>query len=269
MDSRNNQSAHFEYLRKSAKALLKDLKKRDPASLARMASVKNVPSEDIQLADAQYLIAVESGFKSWADLKKHTDTRSKELHRALHDLREGRACILFDDEGRENEGDFIVSAEKATADHINFITKNGRGTVCAAVDNSIALQLGLTSSKSQNSSSDEPNFAQSLDAVTTSTGISAKDRAATVKAIAENSAVPSDFRSPGHIATLIEAEGGLTARLGHTEGSVHLMRKAGLRPAALICEILSDDGSMAGWNELQKIAQTYQLACIRMSDLRF
>ena len=261
MDS--TQNLNLEFLKKSAKSILKNLRSGDPIACERYRRLVNSHGRDVKLADVQYFLAKEHGYSSWAKLK--ADNGSDLLKRALQDLNDCKAIVLFDDESRENEGDFVIAAEKVTAEHVNFITQYGRGTVCVSLSQQIAKQLQLSFTNDLQPI-DAPNFSTPLDHIDTKTGISTKERANTIRQIATQSARAEDFRRPGHIATLIEHEQGIDARQGHTEGSLHLMRLAGLRPAALICEILNEDGSMARKYDLQDIAKKHGLTYLGMSE---
>lgn len=261
MDS--TQNLNLEFLKKSAKSLLKQVQCGEPDVLNRLSYLKETALEKVKLADIQYVLARENGYRSWASLK--SASASSNLKRALTDLKAGKAIVLFDDETRENEGDFVIAAEKVTSEHVNFITQYGRGTVCVALSTKFARQLNLISTKTD-SNNDTPNFSTPLDHIETKTGISAEDRAKTIRMISKDNAEPEEFRRPGHIATLIEHKDGIKGRQGHTEGSLHIMRLAGLKPAALICEILKDDGSMARSSDLQDVAKKHGLTYISMSE---
>jgi 3,4-dihydroxy 2-butanone 4-phosphate synthase/GTP cyclohydrolase II len=243
--------AHLAHLRKQAKERLQELRRKDAGAA---------------LHDAQLSVAREYGFPSWPKLGKHV--RGQGLERALADLRAGRPVILFDAEGRENEGDFVLPATAATAAAVNFITKHGRGTLCLALTPERVDRLGLALMAPARQSPADPAFTLSIDAADGgTTGVSAADRAATIRAAAADDAGPQSVRTPGHVFPLRAEAGGLKARAGHTEGSVELMRLAGLAPAAVICEILNDDGTMARMPDLEGVAAAHGLALVRMSDL--
>jgi 3,4-dihydroxy 2-butanone 4-phosphate synthase/GTP cyclohydrolase II len=187
---------------------------------------------------------------------------------AIEDLRQGKTIIVVDDEERENEGDFIVAAEKATAEVINFLTKEGRGVVCVPVTEARARELGLDSMVETNTSLHETPFTVSVDYLHgTTTGVSAADRAATVRALGDPKTKTSDLARPGHIFPLRGAEGGVLRRAGHTEAAIDLCRLANMYPAAVLCEILNEDGTMARVPELIDIARKFGLKLISVRGL--
>lgn len=187
---------------------------------------------------------------------------------ALQDLRAGKLVILTDDAERENEGDLILAAQFATAESINFMAQNGRGLICLPMDESLIDRLGLPPMVRDNESSLGTAFTVSIGAKEgITTGISAHDRAYTVqKAIAEGT-TREDLVVPGHVFPLRARKGGVLIRAGHTEGSVDLARLAGLKPAAVICEILKSDGTMARSGDLESFAQEHKINCLSMADL--
>lgn len=190
------------------------------------------------------------------------------IHEAIEELRSGRIVIVVDDEDRENEGDFVVAAEFVTHETINFFTKNGRGVVCAPLTTQRSGELGLESMVDSNTSLHETPFTVSIDFIHgTTTGVSAYDRAATVRALIDPNSKPSDFARPGHIFPLRASEGGVLRRAGHTEAVIDLCHLAGLYPAGVLCEILNDDGTMARVPDLQKLAQKFNLKIISVRDL--
>jgi 3,4-dihydroxy 2-butanone 4-phosphate synthase/GTP cyclohydrolase II len=190
------------------------------------------------------------------------------IPRAIEALRDGIVVIVVDDEGRENEGDFVVAAEKVTPDIINFMIKNGRGVLCAPITAQRASELGLESMVDSNTSLHETPFTVSVDYIHgTTTGVSAADRAATVRALIDSKTKPSDLARPGHIFPLRAMDGGVLRRAGHTEAVVDLCRLAGLYPAGVLCEILNDDGTMARVPELMKVAKQYDLPVVTVRDL--
>ena len=190
------------------------------------------------------------------------------IDEALEDLRQGRVLIVVDDEDRENEGDFVLAAEKATTEHLNFFTREGRGVVCVSVTASRADDLGLDLMVETNTALHETRFTVSVDyRHGTTTGVSAADRAATVRALADSSVRASDFARPGHIFPLRAVEGGVLRRAGHTEAVVDLCRFAGLTQAGLLCEILDEDGSMARVPRLMDIAKAHGVKIITVRDL--
>lgn len=223
-------------------------------------------SADAQLSDAQYTLAKSYGFSSWPELKNAVDEQQP-LSRALRDLAAGKLCILFDDKDRENEGDFVAAAQSITAEQINFMTKHGRGTLCIALSPERAKALGLKLAAKSPGSLDTANFGPSIDLASHRTGVSASDRADTIKALMADDAKPEDFKSPGHVFTLIGSEGGLSVRQGHTEGSLELMKRAGLQDGAVVCEIMAEDGSMARFSDLEAAATEHAMALVTTSDL--
>lgn len=187
---------------------------------------------------------------------------------AIKDFQQGKMVIIMDDKSRENEGDFVIAAEKITPEAINFMAKYGRGLICMPMAASIVEKLGLKMMVGHNQSKQGTAFTVSIGARDgISTGISASDRAHTVAvAVAEGSSA-ADICSPGHIFPLQAAEGGLFMRRGHTEASVDLARLAGLKPAAVVCEVMNEDGTMARQADLQRIAAQEQLSLITVADI--
>ena len=187
---------------------------------------------------------------------------------AIEAFRRGEMLILIDDEERENEGDFVVSAEHATPEVINFMTKYGRGLVCVAITEKRAWQLKLRPMVARNTALLQTAFTESVDAVEgTTTGISAHDRAATIHAIIDPNTRPEDLARPGHIFPLIARNGGVIARAGHTEAVVDLARAAGVVPAGVLCEILDEDGTMARFPALLQLARQFNIKIATVSDL--
>ncbi len=187
---------------------------------------------------------------------------------AIEDFAKGKMLIVVDDEDRENEGDFIQAAQKVTPDSINFITKHARGMVCAPMTEERAKELALPPMVRDNTALLGTPFTVSIDyRHGTSTGISAYDRARTILAICNPETKPEDFARPGHIHPLQARDGGVLRRAGHTEATVDMARLAGLYPAGVLCEILSEDGSMARLPELVKIAKRFNLKIISIKDL--
>jgi len=190
------------------------------------------------------------------------------IEKAIEDIRNGKMVILVDDEGRENEGDLTVAAEKVTPELINFMAKYGRGLICLSLTGNMCDQLGLPMMVDQNSSPFQTGFTVSIEArhgVTT--GISAADRATTILAAVADDAKPSDLVRPGHIFPLRAKEGGVIVRSGQTEGSVDLARLAGLTPAGVICEIMDDDGTMARMPSLEKFSAKHDIGICTVADL--
>lgn len=190
------------------------------------------------------------------------------IEEAIQAIRSGEIVILVDDEDRENEGDLVCAAEKITPEIINFMSKHGRGLICLALDAERTEQLDLPLMVSKNFMKFTTNFTVSIEAATgVTTGISAADRARTIQVAMAPDATPADLHRPGHTFPLRGKEGGVLVRSGHTEGSIDLSRLAGCRPGGVICEILSDDGTMARNPELKEFAQKYQLKIVTIADL--
>lgn len=190
------------------------------------------------------------------------------VEEVINDYREGKIVIAVDDEDRENEGDFIVAAEKVTPDVINFLTKHGRGMVCMPITEKRAKELELTPMVHENTALHETPFTITVDAVKgTTTGISAYDRAQTVKTIIDPDSTPRDLARPGHIFPLIARDGGVLKRAGHTEAVVDLAKLAGVYPAGVLCEIMDDDGTMARMPKLKRIAEKFDLKFITIRDI--
>lgn len=186
---------------------------------------------------------------------------------ALNDLTQGKIVIVVDDENRENEGDFIALAEKATPDTINFMVTHGRGLVCVPITNELAQKLELHPMVEHNTDPHGTAFTISIDYENTTTGISAYERAMTIKEMLNPEAKPSHFKRPGHIFPLVAKQGGVLTRPGHTEAAVDLARLCGAYPAGVICEIMNEDGTMARVPELKKIAERFNLKLITIKDL--
>ena len=189
------------------------------------------------------------------------------INEAIEDFKQGKMVIVVDDEDRENEGDLIIAAEKVTPQVINFMATNARGLVCMPLIGERLDELEITQMVSNNTDNHETAFTVSVDHHSTGTGISAHERAQTVKALLDPKAEPSDFRRPGHIFPLRYKDGGVLRRAGHTEASVDLARLAGLYPAGVICEIMNDDGTMARVPELLEFAAQHNLKIISIADL--
>jgi 3,4-dihydroxy 2-butanone 4-phosphate synthase/GTP cyclohydrolase II len=190
------------------------------------------------------------------------------IEAALEDLRKGKILIVVDDEDRENEGDFIMAAEKVTTEAINFMTKFGRGIVCLALTEKRAEELELEHMVNYNTALHGTAFTVTIDARSgTTTGVSAHDRALTIKKAIHPNTQPTDLARPGHIFPLISKPGGVLRRAGHTEAVIDLTQMAGLNPSGVLCEILDEDGHMARVPNLQKIAKEHQLRMITIADL--
>ncbi len=190
------------------------------------------------------------------------------IDEAIEAFKNGQMLIVVDDEERENEGDLTMAASKVTPDAINFMARYGRGLVCLSMTPERLAELDIPLEVSDNSSSRETAFCVSIDArAGTSTGISAADRARTVKVALAKETKPKDLARPGHVFPLRARPGGVLVRSGHTEAAVDLARIAGLAPAGVICEILNDDGTMARVPELRKFARKHKLLMITIADL--
>jgi 3,4-dihydroxy 2-butanone 4-phosphate synthase/GTP cyclohydrolase II len=189
------------------------------------------------------------------------------IEEAIYDLIQGRVVIVVDDEHRENEGDFVALASKATPEVINFMITHGRGLVCVPVTDERARELDLPPMVTRNTDTHGTAFTVSIDHVDSTTGISAHERSCTIQAMIDPSAKADDFRRPGHIFPLVAKKGGILRRAGHTEAAVDLARMCGSYPAGVICEVINEDGSMARVPDLQKIAQQYDLKMITITDL--
>lgn len=190
------------------------------------------------------------------------------IEEALQDLRNGKVIIVVDDEDRENEGDFVAAAESITPETVNFFVKHGRGILCASVTSQRASELHLEPMVENNTSLHETPFTVPIDLLHgTTTGVSAADRAKTIKALTEPGIKANDFGRPGHIFPLRAVEGGVLRRAGHTEAVVDLCSLAGLYPAGALVEIMNEDGTMARLPELMKIAAQFGLKVVTIKDL--
>ena len=188
----------------------------------------------------------------------------------LENLKAGKMIVLVDDEDRENEGDIVVAAEKVTPAIMNFILKEARGVVCLALSGELCDKLRLHSQVAHNTASLSTDFTVTIDAARrfgVTTGVSAKDRAATVQVAVADDTKPEDLLRPGHINPLRARDGGVLVRIGQTEGSVDLCRLAGLKPAGVICEIMRDDGEMARRADLEKFCHKHGLKMCTIADL--
>jgi 3,4-dihydroxy 2-butanone 4-phosphate synthase/GTP cyclohydrolase II len=195
-------------------------------------------------------------------------TQIERVQRALDDIRAGKMVILVDDEDRENEGDLVFAAELVTPDHVNFMATHARGLICLAMDDSLIDKLELPMMVRDNRASLGTAFTVSIEARHgVSTGISARDRATTIRAAIADDAGPHKVVSPGHVFPLRARKGGVLVRTGQTEGSVDLARLAGLKPAGVICEIMRADGEMARRPELESFATTHGLLLLSIADL--
>ncbi|MGB0715537.1 MAG: 3,4-dihydroxy-2-butanone-4-phosphate synthase [Phycisphaerae bacterium] len=192
------------------------------------------------------------------------------IEQALEDLREGRMIILVDDEDRENEGDFVMAAQKVTPEAINFMVKEGRGILCLPMTRRRCEELNLHLQTSDNTTEFGTAFTITIDAHSrfgVTTGVSASDRTKTIEVATAPDSLPTDLTRPGHISPLMARDGGVLVRAGQTEGSVDLCRLAGLTPMAVIIEIMNDDGSMARLPELKEIAKQFDIRMYTVADI--
>ena len=190
------------------------------------------------------------------------------VEEVVRDIRAGKMVIVTDDADRENEGDLVMAAEKATAAAVNFMATHGRGLICAPITQARAESLGLERMARENREAHKTDFTVAVDAARgISTGISAADRARTIGVLANPKARPGDLVQPGHIFPLRAKDGGVLRRAGHTEAGVDLARLAGLEPAAVICEIMNDDGTMARLPELLAFKEKHGLKICSIQDL--
>ena len=189
------------------------------------------------------------------------------IEEALEDIREGRMILVVDDEDRENEGDLLMAAEKVTPESVNFMATYGRGMICVPMTEENARRLELDLMVERNTESMKTAFTVTVDHKSSTTGISAFERANTIKELANPASVSSDFTRPGHIFPLIARDGGVLKRSGHTEAAVDLARMAGLHPAGVICEVMNDDGTMARVPQLFEFAKKHGLKIITIEEL--
>jgi len=191
------------------------------------------------------------------------------IEAAIEDIKAGKLVIVVDDEDRENEGDFITAAANITPEIINFMSKVGRGLICAPITDELADRLELSLMVPKNTALHETPFTVSIDLLGhgCTTGISAHDRAKTIQMMVDDSARPEDFGRPGHIFPLRAKDGGVLRRTGHTEAAVDLARLAGFKPAGVLVEIMNEDGSMARLPQLETMAKEYDLKIITIKDL--
>lgn len=191
------------------------------------------------------------------------------IEQALEDIKQGKIVIVVDDEDRENEGDFVIAARFVTPSVINFMAKEGRGLICAPIIESRADELGLELMVASNTGLHETPFTVSIDLKGhgCTTGISAHDRAKTIRALVDPNTKPEDFAKPGHIFPLRAKKGGVIRRSGHTEAAIDLARLAGFEPVGAICEIMNEDGTMARLPDLRKLADKHGLHIISIKDI--
>ena len=189
------------------------------------------------------------------------------IDEAIEEIRQGHVVVVVDDKDRENEGDLVMAAEKATPEAINFMISNARGLVCLPMEGQRLDKLELPDMVVNNTDPHATAFTVSIDYIGCTTGISAHERAMTVKAVLDPATIPSDLRRPGHIFPLRAKEGGVLRRAGHTEAAVDLTRLAGLYPAGVICEIIKEDGTMARVPELIEFTEKHGLKMTTVADL--
>jgi 3,4-dihydroxy 2-butanone 4-phosphate synthase/GTP cyclohydrolase II len=189
------------------------------------------------------------------------------INEAIADIKVGKMIVVVDDEDRENEGDLLMAAEKATPEALNFMATHGRGLICAPLTKKRSIELGLPLMVEQNNEQFSTAFTVSVDHKSSTTGISAFERANTIKALANPISMMSDFIKPGHIFPLIAKDGGVLKRAGHTEAAVDLAKLASLEPVGLICEIMNDDGTMARISHLADFVKKHDLKIVTIADL--
>ncbi len=201
--------------------------------------------------------------------KEGKEFKLNTIHEAIDDIRNGKVIIVVDDENRENEGDFLAAADKVTPEMINFMAKHGRGLICAPLTENRCKELELHMMVNNNTDPMETAFTVSVDlrggGVTT--GISASDRAKTIKALVDHDTKPFELARPGHIFPLVAKEGGVLRRTGHTEAAIDFARLAGLQPAGVIVEIMNEDGTMARLPQLMEVAKKLDLKIVSIEDL--
>jgi len=202
-------------------------------------------------------------------LANKKNTQLNNIADAIADVKEGKVIIVVDDENRENEGDFLAAAEKATPEMINFMAMHGRGLICAPLTENRCQELGLGMMVENNTDPMETGFTVSVDlrGKGVTTGISAADRALTIQALIKKDTKPFDLARPGHIFPLKAKEGGVLRRTGHTEAAIDFARLAGLEPAGVIVEIMNEDGTMARLPELLKVAKKFDIKIVSIEDL--
>ncbi|MGL4656165.1 MAG: bifunctional 3,4-dihydroxy-2-butanone-4-phosphate synthase/GTP cyclohydrolase II [Sarcina sp.] len=189
-----------------------------------------------------------------------------EIEEAIEDIRNGKIIVVVDDEDRENEGDLVMAAEAVTGEAINFMATYGKGLICMPIEKEIAERLNIGAMVSNNTDNHETAFTVSIDYKDTTTGISAFERALTIKKVLESDN-PMDFRRPGHMFPLVAKDGGVLVRNGHTEAGVDLARLAGFKGAGVICEIMKDNGEMARLTDLEGFCEKHELKIITIKDL--
>lgn len=189
------------------------------------------------------------------------------IEEAIDDIKKGKMIVVVDDENRENEGDLVMAADLVTSEAVNFMTKYGRGLICVPMEKRRLDDLNIQQMVINNTDPKGTAFTVSVDAIETTTGISAHERALTIKKLVKNTSCENDFTKPGHIFPLASKDGGVLIRAGHTEAAVDLAKLAGLSPAGIICEIMNDDGSMARVPELIEYIKQHDFKIITIEDL--
>ena len=202
-------------------------------------------------------------------IKAQINTQLDSIHTAIEDIKKGKVIIVVDDENRENEGDFLAAAEMATPEMVNFMATHGRGLICTPLTENRCKELGLGMMVQNNTDPMETAFTVSVDlrGKGVTTGISAADRALTIKALVDKETKPTDLARPGHIFPLKAKEGGVLRRTGHTEAAIDFARLAGLEPAGVIVEIMNEDGTMARLPQLLKVAKKFDIKIVSIEDL--
>lgn len=189
------------------------------------------------------------------------------IDQAIEDIKEGKMIIVIDDPSRENEGDLLMAAEKVTPEAINFMATYAKGLICTPINDERLQELDIKQMVSNNTDNHETAFTVSVDYISTHTGISAYERALTIKKLLDNKSSKNDFKKPGHVFPLMAKTNGVLERAGHTEAAVDLAKLAGLKPAGVICEIMNEDGTMARTPKLIEFAKNHNLKIITISDL--
>ena len=193
--------------------------------------------------------------------------RRESIERAIDDLKNGKVILVMDDEGRENEGDFICAAEYATTENVNLMASVGKGLICMPMSEELSYKLALPPMVRHNTDNHETAFTISIDYVGTTTGISAAERGLTARSCVSDNVNPMDFRRPGHMFPLVAKAGGVIERPGHTEATVDLMKLAGLKECGLCCEIMAEDGTMMRGEALRKLAKDLGITFITIPEL--
>ncbi len=186
---------------------------------------------------------------------------------AIEDLKSGKIIIVVDDEDRENEGDFLALADLTTADTINFMITHGKGLVCCPITNKLAHKLELPLMVSENTETLKTAFTVPIDHISNQTGISAYERADTIRALVDPESKATDFKRPGHMFPLIAVDGGVLERPGHTEAAIDLAKLCGASPAGVICEITNEDGSMSRLPDLMVFAKKHNMKILSIEEL--